>query len=196
MERAGFVVEPKIDGLSVVLHYRQGVFTQGATRGDGEVGEDVTPNLRTVKAVPLKIPVAPQAPAAPGGQLPLFETDPPAARPLPDYLVVRGEVFITNREFEALNRRLAEAGERTYLNPRNTAAGSLRQLDQAITASRPLTILVYQVVYAEGGTPPASQWETLQWLKSLGFPVTDAARRFETLRTGAGLHPELGRPPR
>ena len=108
-----YVVEPKIDGLSVVLHYRDGVFVQGATRGDGEVGEDVTGNLRTVRTVPLRLPVDPSGPLAPA------------------YLVVRGEVFINIADFEALNRRLEEAGEKTYLNPRNTAAGSLRQLDPA-----------------------------------------------------------------
>jgi len=88
---------------------------------------------------------------------------PPETVSLPSYLVVRGEAFIPLAEFEALNRHLQEAGERTYLNPRNTAAGSLRQLDPSITASRPLSILVYQVVYAEGGQVPTSQWALLQW---------------------------------
>jgi len=164
VEKAKFVVEPKIDGLSVVLHYRDGLFVQGATRGDGEVGEDITANLRTVKAIPLKIPVA----AAPGLSL-------------PPYLVVRGEVFIPNAEFDKLNEKLEEAGEKTYLNPRNTAAGSLRQLDPSITAARPLTILVYQIVYSEGGPVPASQWDLLEYLKALGFPVTDVARRFDDI---------------
>ncbi len=175
--RTAFVVEPKIDGLSVVLHYREGVFVQGATRGDGEVGEDITANLRTIKSIPLRIPV--ERPGAIGEQLPLFASSSGGPR-MPSYLVVRGEAFIPLAEFEALNRRLQEAGERTYLNPRNTAAGSLRQLDPAVTASRPLSILVYQVVYAEGGDPPTSQWEVLQWLAGLGFPVTDVARRFDT----------------
>ncbi|MEZ0396061.1 MAG: NAD-dependent DNA ligase LigA [Anaerolineales bacterium] len=184
VEKAAFVVEPKIDGLSVVLHYRDGVFVQGATRGDGEVGEDITANLRTVRAIPLKIPVEGQKLNAPRlSDLPLFSNDRPAIFDfrLPSHLVVRGEVFITVRDFDELNRRLQEAGEKTYLNPRNTAAGSLRQLDPAVTASRPLTLLVYQVVYAEGGEVPATQWELLQWLGALGFPVTDAARRFESL---------------
>ncbi len=162
---AKFTVEPKIDGLSVVLHYRNGILAQGATRGDGEVGEDITSNLRTIRAIPLQIPVDPsQVQAA-----------------IPEYLVLRGEAFITNHDFDELNRKLAESGEKTYLNPRNTAAGSLRQLDSGLTAQRPLTILVYQVVYAEGGPIPTSQWETLQWLQRLGFPVTDVARRFDTL---------------
>jgi DNA ligase (NAD+) len=163
VEKAKFVVEPKIDGLSVVLHYRDGAFVQGATRGDGEVGEDITSNLRTVKAIPLRIPVDSKGPK------------PPA------YLVVRGEAFIPNEDFEELNRKLEEAGQRTYLNPRNTAAGSLRQLDPVLTASRPITLLVYQIVHSEGGRVPTSQWEILEYLKALGFPVTDIARRFNDL---------------
>ncbi|NOY99747.1 MAG: NAD-dependent DNA ligase LigA [Chloroflexi bacterium] len=166
VERAQFVVEPKIDGLTVVLHYRRGVFVRGATRGDGEVGEDITANLRTIKAIPLRIPVDPSS-------LSTFD--------LPATLVVRGEVFITHKDFEALNRRLAEAGERTYLNPRNTAAGALRQLDPGVTASRPLTLLVYEIVHHEGGVVPSSQWGRLEYLRALGFPVTDAARRFDDI---------------
>jgi DNA ligase (NAD+) len=168
VEQAGFVVEPKIDGLSVILHYQAGVFVQGATRGDGEVGEDITANLRTIRAIPLRIPLAETAPHEP-------------RLALPATLVVRGEVFLHLSDFEALNKRLEENGEKTYLNPRNTAAGSLRQLDPAISASRPLTLLVYQVIHAQGGQVPASQWELLAWLKALGFPVTDVARRFSTL---------------
>lgn len=163
VEKAKFVVEPKIDGLSVVLHYRNGMFVQGATRGDGEVGEDITSNLRTVKAIPLKIPVDSKGPK------------PPA------HLVVRGEAFIPIKDFEELNRKLEEAGEKTYLNPRNTAAGSLRQLDPQLTASRPITLLVYQIVHSEGGKVPTSQWDILEYLKALGFPVTDIAKRFEDL---------------
>ena len=165
VEKAKFVVEPKIDGLSVVLHYRNGMFVQGATRGDGEVGEDITSNLRTIKAIPLRIPVEGQK----------------SKLKVPSYLVVRGEAFIPIKDFEALNKRLEEAGEKTYLNPRNTAAGSLRQLDPVLTASRPITLLVYQIVYAEGGDVPTSQWEILEYLKSLGFPVTDISKRFNTL---------------
>ncbi|MFN2119112.1 MAG: NAD-dependent DNA ligase LigA [Anaerolineales bacterium] len=161
---AGFVVEPKIDGLSVVLHYRNGVFVQGATRGDGEVGEDITTNLRTVKAIPLRIPVA----RTKGIRVP--------AR-----LVVRGEAFIPVKDFESLNRQLEEAGQKTYLNPRNTAAGSLRQLDPALTASRPLTLLVYQVIFSDRQGVPSSQWELLQYLRLLGFPVTDVAQRFDDI---------------
>jgi DNA ligase (NAD+) len=161
VERAKFVVEPKIDGLSVVLHYQDGIFVQGATRGNGEIGEDITANLRTVRTIPLRIPVDEKGPKP------------------PKVLVVRGEAYMPIKEFEKLNRKLEEAGQRTYLNPRNTAAGSLRQLDPTLTASRPLTLLVYQIVHCEGGKIPTSQWELLQYLKALGFRVTDIARRFD-----------------
>src|SRR5215213_6819891 len=161
VEHAKFVVEPKIDGLSVVLHYRDGIFVQGATRGNGEIGEDITGNLRTVRSIPLRIPVDEKGPKP------------------PKYLVIRGEAFMPIKDFEELNRKLQEAGQRTYLNPRNTAAGSLRQLDPALTASRPLTLLVYQIVHAEGGKVPTSQWELLEYFKALGFPITDIARRFD-----------------
>jgi DNA ligase (NAD+) len=173
--RAAFVVEPKIDGLSVVLHYRDGLFVQGATRGDGEIGEDITANLRTVMAIPLRIPVGDDASPVGKG----------AGVKVPAYLVVRGEIYIPTQEFEKLNKKLEEAGEKTYLNPRNTAAGSLRQLDPSITATRPLTLLVYQIVAWEDPSQvpqePRSQWALLAYLKSLGFPVTDAARRFDTI---------------
>jgi DNA ligase (NAD+) len=194
VEKAKFVVEPKIDGLSVVLHYRDGVFVQGATRGDGEVGEDITANLRTVKAIPLKIPVNQELVDQGlgnqwGTQVSFFDPNPQLPNHLvPSYLVVRGEAFIPIKEFDKLNRKLAEAAEKTYLNPRNTAAGSLRQLDPSITASRPLTLLVYQIVYWEDDPQnsrapqePRSQWELLEYLKSLGFPVTDVAWRFDNI---------------
>ncbi len=151
----GFVVEPKIDGLTVVLHYENGVFVQGATRGDGIIGEDITANLKTVRALPLKIPVDGKGP-----------TPPPV-------LVVRGEAFITIKEFEKLNKRLEEAGEITYQNPRNTAAGSLRQLDPGLTATRPLTILTYAIVSGNGNLP-MTQRDRLEYLRSLGFPVPEA----------------------
>lgn len=166
VEKAKFVVEPKIDGLSVVLHYRNGLFVQGATRGNGEIGEDITSNLRTIRAIPLRIPVSKSS-----------------NLPIPNYLVIRGEAFIPMKEFEELNRKLEEAGEKTYLNPRNTAAGSLRQLDPQLTASRPLTLLVYQIVYSEGGKVPTSQWEILAYLSALGFPVADVAKRFNDLES-------------
>ncbi len=160
--KASFVVEPKIDGLSVVLHYREGAFVQGATRGDGEIGEEITPNLRTVRSLPLRIPT---------------DKDKPAA---PSYFVVRGEIYMNVLDFEALNHRLEEAGEKTYLNPRNTAAGSLRQLDPGLTAQRPLNLLAYAVVAYEG-IIPSTQWERLNYLRSLGFSVTGEARLFQNI---------------
>jgi DNA ligase (NAD+) len=168
VEKAKFVVEPKIDGLSVILHYHDGVFIQGATRGNGEIGEDITQNLRTIRAIPLKIPVETKGPK------------------VPKQLVVRGEAYIPIKEFEKLNRMLQEEGKRTYQTPRNTAAGALRQLDQALTASRPLTLLVYQIIHSEGGKVPTSQWEVLEYLKALGFPVTDIARRFNDIEDAIG----------
>src|SRR5258706_3572208 len=160
-ERAKFVVEPKIDGLSIVLHYRDGIFVQGATRGDGEVGEDITSNLRTVRSIPLKIPVEAKGPKP------------------PKQLVVRGEAFLPIKEFEKLNRRREEKGEPMYSNPRNYVAGILRQLDPALSAWRTLTVVVYQIIHFEGGKIPTSQWEILEYLKALGFPVTDIAKRFD-----------------
>ncbi|MCJ7696492.1 MAG: NAD-dependent DNA ligase LigA [Anaerolineaceae bacterium] len=153
-----FVVEPKIDGLTVVLHYLDGIFSLGATRGDGEVGEDVTENLRTIPSIPLKIPVQ-------------------GTSTIPSFLVVRGEVYIAKNDFDELNNRLAEEGLKTYLNPRNTAAGSLRQLDPQITATRPLRILVYSIIAAQGkGSVPDNQWDTLMLLKEFGFPVSNLVR--------------------
>ena len=193
VEKASFVVEPKIDGLSVVLHYRTGIFVQGATRGDGEIGEDITANLRTVRSIPLKIPVNHGMPdqglGDPGqAQLSFLDTNPSIQdHRIPDYLVVRGEVFIPVKDFNQLNRRLEENGEKTYLNPRNTAAGSLRQLAPAITAARPLTLLVYQIIHWENSTSspqqPRSQWELLKYLRALGFPVTDVAQRFDNIES-------------
>jgi len=147
-----FVVEPKLDGLSVVLTYQDGVFVQGATRGDGVIGEDITPNLRTIKSIPLRIPADPNGP------------------PAPPRLVVRGEAFFNVKDFEELNRRRVEAGEPPFVNPRNSAAGSLRQLDPSVTAARPLQVALYQVLDGEGDLP-TTQWDTLHYLAGLGFPV-------------------------
>jgi DNA ligase (NAD+) len=144
-EPVRYVVEPKLDGLAVTLRYENGRFVQGATRGDGLTGEDVTANLRTIKMVPLQL--AGRAPA-------IFEA--------------RGEVFINKRDFVKLNEEREKAGEPTYVNPRNTAAGSLRQLDPRITAQRPLSIFFYEV----GETPRltfATHWEKLALLRELGL---------------------------
>ena len=143
---AQFSVEPKIDGLSVALEYVDGRFFRGATRGDGNVGEDVTENLRTIRSIPMALEGAP-------------------AR-----LIVRGEVFMPKKTFHALNEALEENGEKTFANPRNAAAGSLRQKDPKVTAKRKLDILVFNVQLAEGKTF-ASHAETLEYLKSLHFKV-------------------------
>ena len=143
---AQFSVEPKIDGLSVALEYVDGQFVRGATRGDGNVGEDVTENLRTIRSIPMALEGAP-------------------AR-----LIVRGEVFMPKKTFHALNEALEENGEKTFANPRNAAAGSLRQKDPKVTAKRKLDILVFNVQLAEGKNF-ASHAETLEYLKSLHFKV-------------------------
>ena len=143
---AQFSVEPKIDGLSVALEYVDGQFVRGATRGDGNVGEDVTENLRTIRSIPMALEGAP-------------------AR-----LIVRGEVFMPKKTFHALNEALEENGEKTFANPRNAAAGSLRQKDPKVTAKRKLDILVFNVQLAEGKTF-VSHAETLEYLKSLHFKV-------------------------
>jgi DNA ligase (NAD+) len=159
-----YVVEPKIDGLTVVLHYEDGRFSLGATRGDGEVGEDITPNLRTVKMLPLRIPSADGSTPAEGGAEGLSA---------PGRLVVRGEAYVSVPDFEAFNADQQAAGGRTYANPRNFAAGSLRQLDARITAERPIKLWIYQIVALDGSDsqPPRSQWEALDYLRRLGFPV-------------------------
>lgn len=156
-----YVVEPKIDGLAVALTYRDGIFVQGATRGDGEVGEDVTANLRTVRDIPLRL------------------RDPrETGLPLASLIEVRGEVYMRTADFEALNERLAAAAEKTFANPRNAAAGSLRQKDPAISAARPLRFFAYGVGPFEG-VALTGQWQTLGYLRALGFPVNADARRFE-----------------
>ncbi len=158
-----YTVEPKFDGITVVLHYHEGVLVLGATRGNGQVGEDITGNLRTVRALPLRLP------ALPGGPAP------------PSTLVVRGEALILLEDFERLNERLLEAGDSPFANPRNAVAGSLRQLDPEVTAERPIFLYAYQIVVADEPLPP-TQWESVQYLKALGFAVADDVNRhFEDL---------------
>ena len=144
------VCELKIDGLAVALTYRDGILVHGATRGDGYRGEDVTRNLRTIRSIPLSVPA--DAPRS-------FE--------------VRGEVYFPRSQFDGLNEERAAQGLPTYANPRNTAAGSLRQLDSRITAQRPLGIFVYGLGYAEGGDMPDNHWDTMEMLASFGFRVSD-----------------------
>jgi DNA ligase (NAD+) len=161
-DKLRYVVEPKFDGLTVVLHYEAGRFALGATRGDGEVGERITANLRTVRRLPLALPSSPDGPAAPGR------------------LVVRGEAYVDKADFEAFNRRQQEAGERAYANPRNFAAGSLRQLDASISAGRPLKIWCYQALLVEDAAPaPATHAEGLAFLHALGLPVCPDIVQFD-----------------
>jgi DNA ligase (NAD+) len=149
-----FVVEPKIDGLTIVLHYQDGTLARAVTRGNGEIGEDITANVRTIRSVPLRLKNDNQGVSTPAE------------------LVVRGEAFITLSDFENLNRQMEAAGIKTYQNPRNTAAGSLRQLDSNLTAARPLTWYCYAVVVCSEELPQ-TQWEQLQLLRVWGFPVSD-----------------------
>ena len=146
LSQAEFSVEPKIDGLSVALEYENGRFVRGATRGDGAVGEDVTENLKTIRSIPMVLENAPQR------------------------LIVRGEVYMPKKTFYALNAALEENGEKTFANPRNAAAGSLRQKDPKVTAKRKLDILVFNVQLAEG-VSFAGHCETLEYLKKLHFKV-------------------------
>lgn len=155
-----FVCEPKIDGLAISLVYREGRFEYGATRGDGLRGEDITSNLRTIRTIPL-----------------LLNGDPST---LPPAFEVRGEVYLSKEEFRRLNEQRAEAGEQLYMNPRNTAAGSLRQLDPRITASRRLDLFVYQLGWVEGDRPVSSHSEAIAWLRSLGFPTNPLTETFDS----------------
>ena len=156
---ADLMVEPKLDGLTVVLHYRDGVFVQGATRGDGVVGEDITANLRTINTLPLRIPAN--------------DKHFPANIVVPSYLVVRGEAFMPISGFEELNRKLEKEEGKTYVNPRNAAAGALRQLDSNQTATRPLTLMIYDIVAGEGDIP-GTQAGTIAYLQDLGFPTPES----------------------
>ena len=157
-----YVAEPKIDGLAISLVYRDGLFERGATRGNGVVGEDVTANLRTIQAVPLRL-----------GALDRGE-------PVPAVLEVRGEVYLPLAAFARLNESRTAAGKSTFANPRNAAAGSLRQLDPAVAAARPLDIWCYQLGYREG-LEVDSHWQSLAWLAGQGFRVNPAAARYETI---------------
>ena len=177
-----YVVEPKIDGLAIALTYKDGQLVRGATRGDGEIGEDVTANLRTVGGVPLRLGMMD------GGRWtvdddqrqinPEDEPLPSIFHRLPSSIEVRGEVYMRIADFEALNDRLAVAGEKVFANARNSAAGSLRQKDPTLSAVRPLRFFAY-AVGPFSGIELGSQWQTLQTLRALGFPVNRDARRFE-----------------
>ena len=159
-DRFDMVCELKFDGLAVALTYRDGLLVRGATRGNGVVGEDVTANLRTINSIPLRL----------GGD------------GYPDLLEVRGEVYFPKSRFDEFNATREAEGLPTYVNPRNTASGSLRQLDPRMTAERPLDIFMYSVGYSEGGVAPDNQWDTLGFLDELGFKVNQHNRVFSGVR--------------
>ncbi len=152
-----FVAEPKIDGLAISLLYRDGVFERGATRGNGEIGEDVTHNLKTIRAIPLSLDMP----------------DPP---PLVE---VRGEVYMSLPDFAKLNERRAQAGLSTFMNPRNSAAGTIRQLDPKLVVDRPLSLWCYAIGATEGITFD-THWDALQWLRAHRFPVHPDVKKLET----------------
>ena len=152
-----YVAEPKLDGLAISLTYENGKFTVGATRGDGITGEDVTANLRTVGSIPKTL----------------------KGKRVPALVEVRGEIFMPLKSFEDLNKRQADAGDRVFVNARNAAAGSLRQKDAKVTASRDLTVFCYQTGAVEGGPKLKTHSEMLAWLDELGFPVNPQIRSFE-----------------
>jgi DNA ligase (NAD+) len=157
-DEIAYALEPKIDGLAINLTYEHGLFVRGATRGDGEIGEDVTINLRTIPAIPLRM----------------------LGDAVPDLIEVRGEVYMPLSGFRALNERLVAEGKKPTPNPRNAAAGSLRQKDSSITAARPLSFWAYGIGLHEGAQL-ASHWQTLQWLKEHGFPINPFAQRLESI---------------
>ncbi|MEI9994928.1 MAG: NAD-dependent DNA ligase LigA [Rhizomicrobium sp.] len=163
-----FTAEPKIDGLSATLRYENGVFVQGATRGDGTEGEDITANLKTVKDIPLRL----------HGKA-------------PKVLEVRGEVYMSHREFAALNKRQEEDGKPTYANPRNSAAGSVRQLDPAITASRNLHFFAY--TWGEASALPAdTQWGMLKAFEAFGFHVNPLIKRVDSVEGVLKFYEDIG----
>ncbi len=160
-----FVGEHKIDGLAVALTYVDGQLITGATRGDGFRGEDITQNLRTIRSIPLSV-----------------------SKEAPTRFEVRGEVFLPKEGFNKLNQERADEGLSLFANPRNAAAGSVRQLDPRITAKRPLDIYIYMLGYAEGKATPPTHWETMEYLESLGFKVNPNNRLFTTIEQVEEYH--------
>jgi DNA ligase (NAD+) len=168
--RVGYVLEPKLDGLSVELVYRDGVLLQASTRGDGRRGEGITENVRTIQSVPLR----------------LRETE----RPAPSFLSVRGEIILHSADFEKVNERLLAEGKEPFANPRNAAAGTVRQLDPRITASRPLFLYAYDVIASEGFRAD-THWEVLQALRHWGLRVNERTRKGEDVDDILAYHGEL-----
>ncbi|BAX52239.1 DNA ligase [Photobacterium damselae subsp. piscicida] len=164
-----YCCEPKLDGLAVSLLYENGVLVQAATRGDGTTGENITNNVRTIRCIPLKL----------------------QGNDWPTRIEVRGEVFMPKKGFEQLNQRALKKGEKTFANPRNAAAGSLRQLDSKVTATRPLSFYAYAVI-VEGRELEGSQYDRLCQLKSWGFPMSPEIRRVDSIEEVIGYHQMIG----
>ncbi|MAO14881.1 NAD-dependent DNA ligase LigA [Marinobacter sp.] len=164
-----YVCEPKLDGLAVSLHYEQGVLTRAATRGDGYTGEDITANIRTIPSVPLTL----------------------RGDDYPDLVEVRGEVYMPKAGFEQLNRRLAEQGEKTFVNPRNAAAGSLRQKKSTVTAKRPLELCAYSMAVTDESLLPETHWESLQRVRGWGFRINPEMRKAKGVEACLEAYQEL-----
>lgn len=160
-ERVSYVAEPKLDGLAVSLSYENGVFVRGATRGDGRRGEDISSNLRTLRSLPLK----------------LLEAGNRQGKRFPERIEIRGEVFMPLSAFRRMNAEAEKRDEKVFVNPRNAAAGSLRQLDPRLTAKRPLSIYAYGLGAVDDWAEPATHWEVLEQLKAWGLPVSKLAER-------------------
>jgi DNA ligase (NAD+) len=166
-----YACEPKLDGLAVSLTYRKGLLEVGATRGDGTVGEDVTHNIRTIQSVPLRL----------------------TGKSIPDFLEVRGEVFISIAGFKQMNKLAADKGEKVFVNPRNAAAGSLRQLDPKLAASRPLEVFFYGAGVVEGAKLPGKHSETLEVLRGWGLRTSPESRVVEGVEGLIAYYEEIGR---
>ncbi len=168
-----YIAEPKLDGLAVNLIYEKGIFIRGATRGDGITGEDVTSNLKTISSLPLKM-----------------RQD--SGKAIPSFIEIRGEVYMESKPFKKMNSRRVEEGEEPFANPRNAAAGSLRQLDPKITSRRPLNIFLYNVGEVKG-IRLSSHWEVLQALKSWGFPVNPLIEQAKDIQGGIFYFEKIGK---
>ncbi|WP_370229978.1 NAD-dependent DNA ligase LigA [Marinobacter nauticus] len=164
-----YVCEPKLDGLAVSLHYENGTLTRAATRGDGYTGEDITANIRTIPSVPLKL----------------------RGSGYPDLVEVRGEVYMPRAGFEKLNERLAEQGEKTFVNPRNAAAGSLRQNKSTVTARRPLELCAYSMAVTDESVLPETHWDSLQLVRDWGFRINPEMRKAEGVEACLDAYNEL-----
>ncbi|NLJ50399.1 MAG: NAD-dependent DNA ligase LigA [Candidatus Atribacteria bacterium] len=164
--RIEYVVELKIDGLAINLRYEEGVLTHGATRGDGIIGEDVTPNIRTIKTIPLRL----------------------LGEKIPKIIEVQGEIFMEKNAFQRLNQDRIAKGEPPFANPRNSAAGSLRQLDPKITATRELQMFAYGATFVESSSIPLTQWELLNYLKKLGFKINPHIEMVSSIEEIIAIH--------